>query len=561
MYSSLTIFDVLSTLIISLLRSGDLIEYLRIRFSNMSMFSSRDRKEISTITNKNMEMEELRKYLQECAFDEPIVNEYAWINPEGVVVCCSNPKTIGTDLPDRNFIRRVLNGELKVVSNLTIGKVTHSPSFFIARGIKINRELKGIVLARIEVNALGAVLPKKRLGKTSSFGLIDRSGMIVYKDGFYNIPIEKRSIKDDPPAWKALNGEVELLYNYKGLDGISRIAANVPVHDIGWSAFASTTTEEVLNKLNSQALSSVLIMLLIIIISVAVAMFFVLDLLRPIRLLQDAANAIACSDFSIRTDLQREDELGQTGMAFDKMAEHIQELEDSRMTFLQTAAHELRNPMTSVKGITSLIYRSQKDGKPLNNLEQLIEILNKEVSRLATLLNQILEAFSAERKNVQIRSNMEPINIKDVISSAVKMFEMDTTNNRVIVNNASTPIWVMGDYDRLEDVIRNLISNAVKYSPEMTEIYLDAFIKDEDAVLTVKDQGIGIPEEQLTKVFESFHRVSNVKERDPGGLGLGLYICKDIVIRHGGEIWAENNEDRGVTFFIKVPILKNQIEE
>lgn len=506
------------------------------------------------LRNKSLNTEYINDYLADLTSDQQIGHAYVWVNLDGIVIASNKPETIGVNVSDRDYYQRVMNGEEKVVSNLMVGKATKQVSISVARGIKENGQLKGIIAKLLVADKIGIILPENRIGKTSTFGLIDRNGMIVFRNGTPNIPIDNRRINNDSPGWKALRGEVGLYRNYnQSFDGISSIGASTPIFEVGWGAFASTETEEVYEEINAQIIPNVIAMLLMILISIITALYFIVDLLKAIRSLEYAANAISRSDFSIRTNMQRKDELGQTGKAFDKMAEHIQEIEARRMIFLQTAAHELRNPMTSVKGISSIIYRSVNSGKPLNNIVQLIETLNHEVCRLADLLNQILEAFCAERQNVQIKTNMQSIDITKVLSSAVKLYQVDTTNNRRIISNSNTSIWVLGDYHRLEDVVRNLLSNAVKYSSENTEVYVNAYYEDGFAVVSVRDEGIGIPKDHLTQIFNSFHRI-NTDANSPGGLGLGLYICKDIVTRHGGKIWAENNEDKGCTFYFNLPI-------
>ena len=507
----------------------------------------------------SMDVNTIETYLKEGLLDLQTIKGYLWVNNKGIVVASGgNISLNGVDLSDRDYFKRIISGEEKVVSDLFFGKRSQTPSFSIVRGIRVNGELKGIIVGGVAIDKLETIMPENRLGRTSSFGFVDRNGMIIFRSGTTDIPMEKRLIKDDSPIWKALKGENALIGSYNAsIDNSSRMGANIPNPYLGWASFATIATEEVTEKISYQTKLNIIIMFFMFFISFALALYIVFEMLKPIKILEKSAMAMACRDFSCRTNLQRKDELGKTAEAFDKMAEHIQALEESRMLFLQTAAHELRNPMTSVKGITSLIHLAMTKGKPLSNSVQIIDILDKEVDRLAKLLNQILEAFSVEKENIQITVNMQPQDITEVIGSALKLYQMDPSNNRTIISNSPGPIWVLGDYNKLEDVIRNLLSNAVKYSPDLTEITINTYIGDDSAIVSVKDQGIGIPEEHLTEIFNSFYRVINVNERDPGGLGLGLYICKDIILRHGGSIWVENSKDNGCVFYIKLPLYHN----
>jgi two-component system sensor histidine kinase VicK len=116
------------------------------------------------------------------------------------------------------------------------------------------------------------------------------------------------------------------------------------------------------------------------------------------------------------------------------------------------------------------------------------------------------------------------------------------------------PIDVYGDAKRVEQVVQNLLSNAVKYSPADTEITITGKREDGYALVTVKDQGIGIPEQDLERIFERFYRVDNVLTRQVSGTGLGLAVSRSIVRAHGGRIWAANNPDGGATLWFTIPL-------
>ncbi|KPU42344.1 sensor histidine kinase YycG [Oxobacter pfennigii] len=511
---------------------------------------------LSILENSSHDPAKIKEYLINCADSEPTILGITWANPDGVAVYSNNSGVAGLDSPFWSFYEKIRNGEDKVMSNLFISEVSQNPTFLVARAIRENGVLKGIVTVAINVNELRGIFPPNRVSETSSFGLIDENGMIVYSDSVPDLAYSKRQIKEDGPAWKSLKGEVVKISDYKINDGTKRLMVSVPLSKLKWAAYASIDIDEVIKNPYNEAVSSVVIMIFIILCSFLMALYLIVHILKPVRILEKAANAISRRDYTVRTNFKRKDELGQTGLAFDHMTEHIQELESGRQLFLQTAAHELRNPMTSIKGIASLISRRISEGKPIKDTAELITTLENEVNRLSKLLNMILEAFKLQRDNIEIKANMSPLDINDVVQTVIKPFIMDTSNNRNFILNASQPAIVFGDFDRLADVIRNFIDNAIKYSKDFSEIIINIVIERDDAIISVKDQGMGIPEDQLDKIFSSFYRVKNGSEKDPGGMGLGLYICKDIIIRHGGSIWAENNLDKGSIFYIKLPLYK-----
>lgn len=234
----------------------------------------------------------------------------------------------------------------------------------------------------------------------------------------------------------------------------------------------------------------------------------------------------------------------------------VAERERSQTRFMQIATHELRNPMASIKGILALISRRLSGGKPMEK-EQIIrmaQIMEQEIDRLAHLLDELMDAYRVQGGKLFLKK--QRIDLVEVLHEALQPFLVSQDQPSFQVEAYTDgPVWLLGSVSRLDEVFRNLFSNAVKYSLGRGTIRVRLEVKNGRAVVSIKDQGMGIPENQLTKVFEGFYRASNLRrDSDPGGLGLGLYICRDIVLRHGGRIWVESEEGAGATFFVELPL-------
>ncbi len=244
--------------------------------------------------------------------------------------------------------------------------------------------------------------------------------------------------------------------------------------------------------------------------------------------------------------------------AFDpkKDKDRVAELEAQRARFLQTAAHQLRNPMATLKAICGLLRLQVAYGRPPVDAVRLTEIMEGEVNRLSALLDQLLKATLMEGGGTPAKR--ERVNLVGVVNSALEPFRVaGGGKHRFLLDGMNQgAVCVAGDAQLLEEVVRNLLSNAVKYSPDGGDVRLSLALraKDKRAVLSVSDNGAGIPSDQLERVFEGFYRATNLSGRDPGGLGLGLYICRDIVQRHGGRIWGESKEGEGTTFHVELPL-------
>lgn len=241
-----------------------------------------------------------------------------------------------------------------------------------------------------------------------------------------------------------------------------------------------------------------------------------------------------------------------------KAAEHAlrqaaAERDLARNRFLQIAAHELRNPMAGVKSLLSLMQWLSEEGKPMPNVLHAAELMEREIDRMSNLLNEIIEAFQADEGVLDLE--FKPIDLAAIVRMNLEPYRNQVGQHQLTVDlppEGQAPVH--GDPDRLGEVVRCLLANAVKYSLRCGEIHVRLVTEGNQAVLSVCDDGIGIPVDELDRVFDGFFRGSNLKDRDPGGLGLGLFITRQIVRRHGGEIHVQSSNHMGATFTVSLPL-------
>ena len=219
--------------------------------------------------------------------------------------------------------------------------------------------------------------------------------------------------------------------------------------------------------------------------------------------------------------------------------------------FLHIAAHELRNPMQGIYGILELVKRRAENGRGLVGQEHMLAMMDLEVQRLSTLLDEVLEAYRIDTPGFRV--NRTSINLQTVVTTALAPAREAYPDYTFDVQMGSAGAWLSGDRLRLEAVIRNLLDNAVKYSPAGSTIRIRLEHQLEGLHLIVSDEGLGIPAAELERVFEGFFRGSNLRSHDPGGMGLGLQLCRQIVACHDGRIWAESEEGRGTKIHIILP--------
>ncbi|MGZ8797460.1 MAG: ATP-binding protein [Thermoanaerobaculia bacterium] len=228
----------------------------------------------------------------------------------------------------------------------------------------------------------------------------------------------------------------------------------------------------------------------------------------------------------------------------------VEDLSRLKDEFLSIASHELRTPVTSIKGYTQLAKTLIREND-LATSEEYLDIALDQIDRMSRLILELLDVSRIETGRLEIRR--EPIQWSTFVRDVVHRHHTAVSDRRFHMNVPDDTLIVTGDRDRLEQVLGNLLENAVKYSPEGSEILVRVDNKEDQVVTSVCDNGIGIPSDELTQVFERFHRGRQVSSTNYGGLGLGLYITKQIIERHGGKIWVESREGSGTTFSFSLP--------
>ncbi|WP_421945647.1 hybrid sensor histidine kinase/response regulator [Pedobacter sp.] len=232
---------------------------------------------------------------------------------------------------------------------------------------------------------------------------------------------------------------------------------------------------------------------------------------------------------------------------FRKQAEHKKD------EFISIASHELKTPLTSVKGYIQLLQRSlNRDDKTMaqNHLEK----ASIQLEKLNELIVDLLDISKIE--SGKLKFNMQSFCADNMLNNAIEMLQQSNPDFK-IHKIGQTSEMVFADEMRIEQVVINFITNAIKYSPGTNQINVTINIIDEKLYLAVKDFGIGIPKEQQSKIFDKFYRVEENSNRF-NGLGIGLYICSEIIKRHGGTIGVKSERDEGSEFYFIIPIKQHE---
>jgi len=236
--------------------------------------------------------------------------------------------------------------------------------------------------------------------------------------------------------------------------------------------------------------------------------------------------------------------------------ERLKELDRMKSEFLSTAAHELRTPLTSIVGFSEILLERKLDEERRNRF---LKIINEESKGLAKLINDLLDVSGIESgRGFKIKK--APTDVKNIILENVDLFQAQTDKHTFKVNIPPDPVKIELDKDKIDQVMENLLTNAVKFSPQGGKITVSLEKTDRLVRISVTDTGIGIPEKDLSHIFEKFYRIETSSTQAIGGTGLGLSITKYIVESHEGKISVESKVGKGSTFSFTLPNKKCQVK-
>ncbi|MCS7243137.1 MAG: ATP-binding protein, partial [Candidatus Calescibacterium sp.] len=226
-------------------------------------------------------------------------------------------------------------------------------------------------------------------------------------------------------------------------------------------------------------------------------------------------------------------------------------LEKEKDDFVATISHDIKTPLTTMKGYLSALLRYPDKITP-DQRDSYLRVINSEIDRINRMLNNLMDLRKLEGNILKI--NPVKFDIIKVINKVVDIFKISYVNFDFFVSSSVNSVVIYADKDKIEQVLHNLLSNAVKYSPTGGKITINLEIKSKEVVISVSDQGIGIPVEEIDKVFEKYYRTHDTQKKKIVGKGLGLYITKRIVELHKGKVWVKSELNKGTTFYFSLPL-------
>lgn len=285
-----------------------------------------------------------------------------------------------------------------------------------------------------------------------------------------------------------------------------------------------------------------------IVLASCIGFLFARNLVAPINRMTKTAKAIKEGDLTARTNLTGEDEIARLGETFDEMAESVEKDRALERRLTTDVAHELRTPLMAIQATVEAMV----DGVYEADEERLVTV-SSEVQRLSRLVDALLKLSRLENRSSPLKQ--EIVNVGELIEGIVTTHEIFVMDSGLTISYEAQPdVYVMGDPDMIRQATANLVSNAVRYTPEGGHIDVRVKRGDIMASIAVQDTGIGLTREEAKMVFSRFWRADAGRTRESGGLGVGLAVVKEIVDRHGGWVQVEGEPDKGACFTIHIPL-------
>lgn len=342
-----------------------------------------------------------------------------------------------------------------------------------------------------------------------------------------------------------LNGRYPDLY-YTAATVITEKNSDVAVGYV----FASSSAEslqEMLNSLSKMLLFSSVLPIILLAASVYVTTSRVT---KPLKLMSNAAHSMASGDFSKRIPVKGNDEIAELAKSFNLMTNSFVQLESMQRSFITNVSHELRTPITTIAGFIDGIL----DGTvPKDKQNDYLKIVSKEAKRLTGVVQSMLSLAKLESGEMSV--NLENCNMIEIVGSTLisQVKRIEDKNIEIVGLDEVESFDVNVDKDLMQQVIYNLVDNAIKFTPDNGKIEFRFFKENNSSHITIRNYGLGISSEEMQHVFEKFYKNDKVRSQNREGVGIGLYIVKTVMDIHKGSVTVSSSEDEYTEFELILP--------
>lgn len=444
------------------------------------------------------------------------------------------------------------------------GEDINEPFIMLASQIRNqNNDIIGVIETQVNVNYLQSMIKKIPVGNGGYvyLAVAEEGHKVFASSDTGNMPLNT-SLNDSEKALEVYSGQshdntltLNLSKNSKGQ--LTIFAGRKTFNSRkNWYVFSEWPVTQAFSDVSSTVLQISIVGILAMILALGLSWILTRKIVKPINILSDGAKRIKEGDLETKIEMKTDDEFELLGQDFNTMAEVLKENKKLRDEFVFIAAHELRTPVTAIKGYVSMLLDGSYGTVPDNQTETL-KIVQNANGRLVQLVNDLLEVARSESGKMKIE--VKEVNIKESVKTVLtELLSLSSAKNiEMKYQEFPEDIIVEADDYKLKEVMVNLIGNAIKYTLDNGGIEISHEKTADGMFVThIKDHGMGMSQENVDKLFSKFFRVKRDETANIEGTGLGLFICKEIVERMGGKIWVESEVNKGSTFSFSSKIVK-----
>lgn len=386
------------------------------------------------------------------------------------------------------------------------------------------------------------------------FMVLSKQAIVVYDNDSQNSYLNKFFMKDTIKS--ALSGS-DASSVFSNADGTNSIDVAIPVADDGnnnigiiYLRKSLVSVDEFLDSISAVIYRISLIMAVIIAI-LSVIMAGVIT--KPLVKLTNVTAEIAKGNFEQEVAVKGHDELAVLAQSVNAMSKRLAAVEESRRVFVSDVSHELKTPLATIKLLSESILQSQSFDRDMVN--EFLTDMTSEVDRLTRIIERLL---TLTKNDSQVKNNhFETVNITKLTQTVAKklrpLAEAKSIELNFTYDNESNDVEMLLDRDKMYEAIYNIADNSIKYTPEGGCVDIRLLSDLTSVMIEIEDNGIGIPKDDTSHIFDRFYRVDKARARDTGGTGLGLAIASEAVSQHGGHIEVISEEGVGSKFIIILP--------
>jgi len=460
----------------------------------------------------------------------------------------------------KKSLRTKLSSTILIIVLLTIAVISFLSNYFI------NRQFTDYIIRQqnLKTQIIQSSLDQQYTSFTERWNLdyIHAIGMLSLYEGY----IIKIYDRDNKVLWDAQAHDMRLCHEimedistrmriqYPQFEGEftstqyqltqnEEIVGSVSISYFG-PFFLNENDSKFLTSLNTISLS---VGFLSLIVSFMVGSIMAKRISQPILKTVDITRQIADGEYQVRLEeVSDTKELDMLVDSINYLAESLEAMEKLRKRLTEDVAHELRTPIAILQSYIEAMLEGVWEATP-----ERLQSCYEEVVRMGKLVGNLEKLAKLEGENLKLEK--QKIDLYSIIQKTVTTMENKINNKKLKVNILGGPTELLADYDRIRQVVENLLSNSIKYSNTNCTITFEVFEKPDTVGFTIQDNGMGIPKEELPFIFERFYRADKSRNRATGGAGIGLTIVKSIIQAHGGQILVESSLEKGSKFTVMLP--------